>query len=259
MKKYLLPFLIWMLTVPAIAQETSIDELSSILTETSLNTNNILESQYYLMKGKNAVYLKQWDEALKLMDQAVKLDPTNREALVIGGDILYSQGKKKDALKYYKRGLSAGVEEPALLYKIGVTSLEMGDNKEAIEYFNRALNLSDKFAEAYVGRGDAKMKLEFYEAAIQDFSYALELNPGLSEAYIGKGYSYTQQGNYYNGLQELTKALQLNPSSGIAYYYRGLTHIKSFNEKKACDDFTKAAELGIEDAKKQLKKTCKGR
>ena len=238
--------------------QSSLNELSDVVINTSLYASKSMESRYYLMKARNAVAVRNWDLAIDHLEKSIELDKSNRASLELAADILYSTDKKKQALGYYQRALSAGKEEGELLYKLGKTSLELGLDNDAIDYFNRTLMLDGAHPMAYIGRGEAKLNLELYDAAISDFNSALQIDENFAQAYRGKGFAFTKQGNYYNGIKELNRAIELSPEDGLAYYYRGLTYIRSYNEKKACEDLNKALTLGIDAAKKDIKKTCKG-
>ncbi len=86
---------------------------------------------YTLYKQKN------YKDALKFLDEALKLDKSNSKALILKGDIYFDQKNYKEALKYYKKVLENKDYPNFYLayYKIGKVYLAQKKIKEAKKYF----------------------------------------------------------------------------------------------------------------------------
>ena len=144
------------------------------------------------------------DEAIKLMDEALRLRPDFAEALSMGGYMLSECGKPDAAMRFYRRALEldpslvvAHVNLGKLLFRAGLfvealasfaaaTALaphdadawcsragalrELGRLEESVEAAKRALALRHDFAEAAINLGNALLKLDRSEEALASLS-----------------------------------------------------------------------------------------
>jgi len=115
----------------------------------------VQRSRAYNNRGNLFAFRGEYDLAIADFGQAIRLDPSDAEALV-------------------NRGLS---QEASGQYAL------------AIEDFGRAIALGEQlgqnFPEAYLHRGRARAELGEFAAALEDYETATEQAPGLGEAYLG--------------------------------------------------------------------------
>ncbi len=100
--------------------------------------------------GLSALEQGQYDEALRLMDQVIEIDPRLPDAHYFRGEAL--------------RGLA-----------------RYGD---AFQAYDRATALDNAFAPAFLGRGRTRVLLDEQADPTRDFATAIEIDPGLIEAYV---------------------------------------------------------------------------
>jgi len=128
---------------------------------------------------------KEYNKAIKLCTNAVKIQLKNIKAYIVRG-IAYN---------------------------------ENNDHELAIKDFNEAINLDPKNPIAYINRGVAYGTLANpnHELAIKDFNEAINLDPKNPIAYINRGVAYYVKGDYSLAIEDYDKAIELDPSNRIAH------------------------------------------
>ena len=122
------------------------------------------------------------ERAIKLLSQAIKLDPGNAFAFAARGD-------------FYG---------------------DTGETELAIADYNKALELDPQDNITFINRGIAYEETGQFDLAIMDYTKALEVDPEDSEVYAFRGYAYYNEGQYELASQDYDRAMQLNPGSDFA-------------------------------------------
>lgn len=82
-----------------------------------------------------------YDNAIKVVDDALKSDPKNTDLLRAKADVIYQLGDKEEYKKIMKQIIAEDPNNPELLFNLGVSSAELGEMDEAIEYYNETIKL----------------------------------------------------------------------------------------------------------------------
>src|SRR6202041_1457371 len=209
-------------------------------------------------RGANALYaaaVALWreqrrDEAIKLMDDALRLRPDFADALCMGGYMLSECGKPDSAMRFYRRALEldaslvvAHVNSGKLLFGTGrfaealaffaaATALaphdpdawcsragalrELGRLEESLEAAERALELRHDFPEAAINLGNALLKLDRSEEAFD--AYLQASNPGacLAKALLGQGLTLGNLGRLAEAMTAFDRAAALGSREAVA-------------------------------------------
>ncbi|CAN8269139.1 unnamed protein product [Cochlearia groenlandica] len=129
----------------------SLQEHSAIITDPKSSKHTISQEESAEMakeKGNQAFKEKQWQKAVVLYSEAIKLSKSNAT--------------------YYNNRAAA--------------YLELGSFLQAEEDCTKAITLDKKNVKAYLRRGTAKEMLGYFKEAIDDFGYALVLEPNNKRA-----------------------------------------------------------------------------
>ena len=191
-------------------------------------------------------------EALALINKAVKGEPRAAPAHCLAGAILNTLGRRKDALASYDRALAIAPDlavawndrgntlrllqrpqdalacydraitlEPGSARwhnNRGAAFAEMSRLEDAIVSYDRALQLQPTFAEALNNRGAALLKLDRPEAALADVERALALKPDYAEAINHRGLALQDLNRHRDALEAHRRALALRPDGAEARY-----------------------------------------
>lgn len=147
---------------------------------------------------------KQLDNALKQYDETLKVDATNRGALLGRGDVLIAKNDLKAAARSFQKivGTSNAGEfaanDPQLEqahYSLGRIALKQGRAKDAVKSLEKALKIDGADADALYLLGTADLLIDAPERAVEVFQRAVQLVPtGWCEPYKGLSQAYTKLG-----------------------------------------------------------------
>ena len=89
------------------------------------------------------------DDAEKLYQRALELDPWLAIAYTNLGNIRFRRGDEDAAEKLYRKALSLDTVQPEAQYNLGYVMLERGSPGDAVEFFKGAIASDPQFADAY--------------------------------------------------------------------------------------------------------------
>ncbi|MBE3076540.1 MAG: tetratricopeptide repeat protein, partial [Actinobacteria bacterium] len=148
---------------------------------------------------------KQLDNALKQYDETLKVDATNRGALLGRGDVLIAKNDLKAAARSFQKivGTSNAGEfaanDPQLErahYRLGEIALKQGRAKDAVKSLEKALKIDGADADALYLLGTADLLIGAPARAVEVFQRAVQFVPtGWCEPYKGLSQAYTKLGS----------------------------------------------------------------
>lgn len=171
-------------------------------------------AQQHYKEGASMVMLRDYENAIKQLDVAIKLSP--------------------DSGRYYsKRGQAyAGLNKPA----------------KAMENFTKATEIQPANADGYYQIAMVYFNKDDFENAIKYFNMALEKNPNLYDGYLNRATACERQQKFTSAIYDYGRCISLRPNDGMAYLRRGQLEKEMKNTPDACKDFARAAQLGIPEA-----------
>ena len=197
-----------------------------------------------LAKGDKLLNAGNYEEAIKLFDEAIKLNSNLALAYNDRGEAYRYLGKFYEAVENYNKAIEINPNFDWPYSNRGVVNMDdYGRYELAIQDFNKALKLNPNYAIAYGNRGWAYYNLKKYDLAIKDCDKAIKLNPKLSFTYNNRGVIYKTLEQYDKAIADYGKAIENNPKHRWAYTNRAyiyLTILKQYD--KAIADYTKAVE-----------------
>lgn len=98
--------------------------------------------------GVLALQASRWEEAERLLLQAIRLDPSAAEAHIHLGNVYRAVGKLPEAKASYRRALAYRGDHPQAHFTLGTVLADQGNLAEATTAFRRALELAPRFLDA---------------------------------------------------------------------------------------------------------------
>lgn len=219
--------------------------------------------------------VENYNKALKLINLSMDLSTTYSNQFHLKGQILYSLGKYKSAIKNFKFGIELnnfqGIRTVAEIIEsfvhLGLCKYALDDYKNAIEDFTKVLEMLEtykndfrnKFTKDEVAsiknlsfycRGISLANLELYNEAIEDFERVThtENQSDMEVLYYNIAISYLSLGKFENALNVFDELIKTVKTDEIYFYNRGITKYQLDNYEEVIDDLDKAIALGLDNS-----------
>lgn len=138
--------------------------------------------------------VKDLDQALTLLVEAIEKDPNNEENYLLQGDALYEQAKKvalangsalnaNEAIKSYNKVLEINPKSPRGKLRVANIYQAAENEVEANKMYKEAIAIDSTFAPAYRERAELLMRFNKMNLAIQDWKKYLALNNNVDARY----------------------------------------------------------------------------
>ena len=143
------------------------------------------------------------EAALDDLNQAIELDASNTDALLIRGNVLAFQQHYDEALSDYN----------------AVIELQPDNNR------------------AYSQRGAVNMQLGNLDDALDDLNQAIELDPSNVQPYVNRALLYSSRADFDSALNDLNSALDLTPDNSRLYLFRASVNTSANKVADAASDY----------------------
>jgi tetratricopeptide (TPR) repeat protein len=213
--------------------------------------------------ARTALAAKNYDEAIRLFNEAAKSDPTQHVIYANLADA-YSQSKKyDDAVTAYNKAIELKPDESAYYNNLGIALANAGKIDDATQKLQKAAELNPAGAgQSYYNLGAVLTNRGKTKEASDAFKKAIELKPDMASAYYQLGISYFGQPDTIpQAIPVLQKFLTLQPTGPDADAAKQLIAAAQaaaptgYKSDKAIEDEKKAADAKAKaDAAKAKKK-----
>jgi predicted O-linked N-acetylglucosamine transferase (SPINDLY family) len=188
-----------------------------------------------------AIRHAQFDEALALLDRALRFKADYFEALVERGNVLQLLNRHDAALASYESASRLRPDDVEAIYNRALALVGLGRHAEALQSFDRVLTIEPRHVRALNNRGGALHVLNRLEEALSSYDQALALEPRFAEALANRGVVLTALNRHSEALASLDKALLITPNDADALYYRGFV----LGELNRCEDAAASYERAL--------------
>ena len=218
-----------------------------------------------------------FDESLKYLDKAIKIDPNYAEALINRGLIYLHKKYKANALtdlekayhikpyikqiwhlilnlkievKEYEDTISLAeemvkldpVDEKAFA-AIATCYQQLKNYDQTVVFYKKVLSLRPDYPEVYNNMGVALKDQGKLEDAIEAYNKALSIKPYYAEAYTNMGNALNDQGNLEDAIEAYNKALSIKPDNAEAYTNLGVALKDQGKLEDAIEAYNKALSI----------------
>jgi len=190
-------------------------------------------TEQWLYEGEAHYKARQYEEALKIYDLVIRLNPKFAEAYYRKGNVLKDLGHSWEAIAAYERAIYFDPDF-ALAY-IGKGNVRYDAFKnyaEALEDYQQATRAAPDFALGYYCIGNVLNSLERYEEAISAYESAIRRDSHFLDSYYRKGEVLAHLKRHEEALTIYENAIQVDPKLADAYYHKGelLERLKRYRE-----------------------------
>jgi tetratricopeptide (TPR) repeat protein len=182
--------------------------------QSSIAHNNLA---FYWLEQRN------WEAALPLAREAVRLRPEDAKARTTLGAILLEQGSLVEAVDELEQAIRLGGERAAkgnLLLarlKLGQRQLQSGNLADAERDFREALRLDEQATAAWAGLGGVASLRGNWQEARDDLNRAIALDGKVPEHHYNLGQVLLQAGQVDEAIEQFAQATRLAPQMIAAW------------------------------------------
>ena len=174
-------------------------------------SRSLVESRQLCQRGIAAMERDQWNEAERLLAEAVDACPEDQDSHRHFANVLWRKGRQLDAMEHLEQANRLAVDDPSLMVAIAEKRLALGQVEAARQSAQNALDLDPKSPEAWAARGRVRRSYGHLRMALADYHRALGLAPDNSEILIEVAELYTEMGRPQQSLAALHKVANTWP------------------------------------------------
>jgi protein O-GlcNAc transferase len=203
-----------------------------------------------LQRGLLALRAGNFDDAERLFNDVLHVQPRHIGALNLLGIVLIQRGRFAEAENYLRLALKENATSDATLYNYGIVLKALNRPAEAMQRFSQALAVNPAAAETWNNRGTVFNDLRRYDEAISDFAKAIELRPQYAEAFCNKGKALAICKRHHEALAAFETAAALKPDLTEAWVGHGgtLADLKRYEASLADYDRAVASNPAVVEA-----------
>jgi len=195
------------------------------------------------LMGVSVLECERFEEAERILDRAVALDPFSADAHSNLGFALFNLKRYDEARACCETALTLKPNFPTAQRNLGNALLRLDRGEAAIAAFTRAIQLKPDDIDAYCNRGVAEMMVKRYEAALRSYERALALQPRHFEATVGKGLAHLELRHYEIAEAAFNAALTIKPDMAELLAHRGRLNLLLGRRAQAEADYDAAVAL----------------
>ena len=163
-------------------------------------SKSVVESRQFVQQGVNALERRNLEEAERFGAQAVRACPDDPQAHRYYADVLWEQGRPKEAIAEIDASLAKAPDEAETRLRAAEMRLRMRDYDGSLADVRRVIDVDPKSASAWAMKGRILREQGDLKGALADTQRALTFDPRRREV-------LRQSADLYAALQQPNKAL----------------------------------------------------
>lgn len=193
--------------------------------------------------AKNLSALDKADEAIKMLQKAIQIQPAFFNSYFNLGKIFKKMGMFEEAENSFLKSLELKQDYAPALNNLGNIYQVQGKTDEAIALYQQGLLVNASLPELNVNIGNAYLSKQEIQKATDAFLQAIQNNVNHWPAYMALANIYLAKNDYAEAEIRLKQVLKLNPENKEAWLNLGSLHRKSGEYGKAITCFTQLKNI----------------
>jgi tetratricopeptide (TPR) repeat protein len=161
------------------------------------------------------------DEARKLVDEILKANPKDDDALVYSSRLQISGGDVNDAAQTLQTVVKDAPNNIEAHYTLGVAFQKQGNLQRAESEWREALRLNPNLLEGQRAIADAAITRGDMNALRDAANQLIRLQPGSFEGYALRGLANINSKHYNDAEADIRKAIAVGPQNSLGYVQLG--------------------------------------
>ncbi len=186
---------------------------------------------------------QQLEEAQRCLQQVLRVQPRNFDALHVMGVVLALRGQRDAALEHFFKAARIQPNHPRLNFNYARLLAEAGQDEKAVPVHQRAVQAAPDYAPAWLNYGQSLMRLQRLAEARECFERALALQTDYPEAQSRLASVLAQEGEHERALALFDQALARMPDLVDALFNKGMLLDDLRRYPEAADVFSEVVRL----------------
>ncbi len=188
--------------------------------------------------GKTAIQLIQFgqnDEAIKLLELAVKLNPKEKDLWISLAEAQVRSNRNYEALSSLNEAIKLKPKDQSIYFRQGSVYIELNDPKKAKVSIIKGLSLNKNNEKGYFQLGNAEILLNNYKLALIAFKKSSQINSNFWQSINNEGLVLYELNNSKEAISKFKSALKISNNAepmlalAVALYSSKKNSIDSFN------------------------------
>lgn len=199
---------------------------------------------YSVMAFRQNVY---WRDPVAMYKKTLVHNPQSVCSIVNLSNLLKERNNYAGALKLMERAVELAPSNAVALNDVGLLYAHMGNVEKAMKSYDRAILINPKMAPAYNNIGILCQGIGLNEKAEAAYKKAIEVNPRYAMAYNNLGALYGNMGRHDEAVPLYKKAIAADPDDAMAYNNLGKFYLIKEDYGEAIKYCDRAIRLGRAD------------
>ncbi len=182
--------------------EDAIKMYENVIALNPKHTNACMNLGHILKK------LNKHSEAIALYEKVITGNPTHANAYYSLGLIFQEQNELTKAVMYYEKAIALNINHANVYFNLAVIFKEQNRLDDAQKMYKKAIIIDPTHTYAYTNLGNIYKEYNRFESAIEMYEKAIALNPNNTNALVNKSLIYLIMGNFLEGFALYEKRMQ---------------------------------------------------
>ena len=197
----------------------------------------------WTMLGRIANNEKKYDDALKLVENALSRDQANIEARLVQAESWIPKGETKKAVDSIENLDRAFPGSPVIKYALARVYAQTNNLSQAIATADQVVNLSPRFVDAVLLRAELHLKNGDAQSVVDSLSAVVKQSPGLVPAELMLAEAYRALGRLDDAIGVVREEIGRSPQNAASYFMLGVILQQQNKINEAREALEKAAQL----------------
>ena len=181
--------------------------------------------------------------AARMYDEILQRNPGHADALHLSGLVAFQRGRADEALPLIEQAVRIDDAQAMYHANLGRILQDLGRSTEAVRSYACAIDLEPETAVLRSDLAAALIALETYEEALAECERAIALDAGLAEGHLNLGLVLLHTGDYEKAIASLDQAVHLAPGNAFAHFQQGVALQADGRNGGAAECYRRAVEI----------------
>src|SRR5438094_586086 len=193
--------------------------------------------------GRIANNEKKYDDALRLVENALSRDPANIDARLVQAESWIAKGETKKAVDSIENLDRTYPGSPVIKYALARLYAKTNNLSQAIAAVDQAVKTSPHFVDAVLLQAELHLKNGDAQSVVDSLSAVVKQSPGLPRVELMLAEAYRAVGRLDDAIAIVREQIKRSPQNAAFYFLRGVILQQQNKVTEAREALEKAAQL----------------